>query len=260
MSNVLSALEQSEQGYQQRSQLPTDRLGKPYQTTAQSGYVWLMVLLVPSVVIAIWQAVNTWQHALAQQQLRAAQPAEVIEQPMVYQPLAAVQFGVLKPVPQPEDDVANEPLATEEEPATDSVAKSSVTPAASSQGQLDKQQQNILEGVDLSALPADLALKVHSALSQERESSELSSLERRNWLNLVKNTTQMEGKLPAMNFQTHVYSDNPQKRWVKVNGKEYTSGQMVASGVTLVEIREQGSVLRFAGELIFVPALYDWKG
>ncbi|MDN3684261.1 general secretion pathway protein GspB [Vibrio sinaloensis] len=61
-------------------------------------------------------------------------------------------------------------------------------------------------------------------------------------------------------FQTHVYSSNPNKRWVKVNGTEFSEGDVIAQGVVLERIEQNLCQLRFEGEVIEVPALYDWQG
>ncbi|MGR5160067.1 general secretion pathway protein GspB [Vibrio owensii] len=36
--------------------------------------------------------------------------------------------------------------------------------------------------------------------------------------NLAIHSWQWQGKLPPLNFQTHVYSSNPDTSWVKLNG------------------------------------------
>jgi general secretion pathway protein B len=63
-----------------------------------------------------------------------------------------------------------------------------------------------------------------------------------------------------MNFETHVYSSNPNKRWVKVNGNEFIEGDWITERVRLVKIEQQSCQISFNGETIQVPALYDWKG
>ncbi len=265
MSNVLKALEKSEHGYQMSTFKPL--ASSPQQVnSARSNMVWIGVIALPALVVAAWQGVSTWQHAIKVQQALSEQPAPVVEQPIEYQIRPAPNFGQLQPVMSASDEVSEPEVAAAEVVKTSTKAQPSGAEDAakpkSSIEELSDKEQGMLEGVDLSALPPDLARKVHSALNQDDSSLESSSnsLERRDWINLAKHADELEGRLPAMNFQTHVYSNNEKKRWVKVNGTEYKPGEEIAAGVKLVEIRAKGSLIRFRDEMIFVPALYDWKG
>jgi general secretion pathway protein B len=77
---------------------------------------------------------------------------------------------------------------------------------------------------------------------------------------LAQNSNDYYGRLPAMNFQTHVYSRAEDKRWVKINDVEYMQGDELNGGVVLESIEPQSCVIRFEGERLRIPALYDWKG
>jgi len=63
-----------------------------------------------------------------------------------------------------------------------------------------------------------------------------------------------------MNFQTHVYSSDFKKRWVKINNIEYSEGDWIDNETRLEKIEQQTCLIRFKQSLIEVPALYDWKG
>jgi general secretion pathway protein B len=78
--------------------------------------------------------------------------------------------------------------------------------------------------------------------------------------NLAQDAQQWYGKLPALNFQTHVYSSKESKRWVKINGTEYGQGDWINDDLQLVAIEQQSCLVRFKGEEIEIPALYDWQG
>ncbi len=263
MSNVLKALEKSEYGYQMSTFKPLT--SSPQLTTrTRSNMVWIGVIVFPALAVATWQGVSTWQHAIKVQQALSEQPAPIIEQSIEYQVRPAPNFGQLQPVMSASDAISEPKVVAAEVTKTATQAQPSGVEKASKPSieALSDKEQGMLEGVDLSALPPDLARKVHSALNQDDSDMEssASSMERRDWIHLNKHADELEGQLPAMNFQTHVYSNNEKKRWVKVNGTEYKPGDEIAAGVELVEIRAKGSLIRFRDQMIFVPALYDWKG
>ncbi|MGY6587268.1 MAG: general secretion pathway protein GspB [Wenzhouxiangella sp.] len=51
--------------------------------------------------------------------------------------------------------------------------------------------------------------------------------------------------LPAMTLNIHVFSPEPDRRFVLVNGERYVPGDLVADGVRLVDIRREGAILDF---------------
>ena len=113
----------------------------------------------------------------------------------------------------------------------------------------------MLKGLDLSGLPPEIALRVESALESNETISQANQAS-----DLAVNSRDWQGRLPPLNFQTHVYSSNPNKRWVKVNGTEYREGDWISDNIQLQNIDSQHSTITFNGSEIQVPALYDWKG
>ncbi|WP_394128080.1 general secretion pathway protein GspB [Vibrio hepatarius] len=116
---------------------------------------------------------------------------------------------------------------------------------------------DLLKGLDLSELSPELAQRFESALSSQpskanKRTSDVS--------NLAHDAQQWYGKLPALNFQTHVYSSKESKRWVKINGSEFGQGDWINDDLQLVAIEQQSCLVRFKGEEIEIPALYDWQG
>ncbi|HGF5083716.1 TPA: general secretion pathway protein GspB [Vibrio parahaemolyticus] len=113
-----------------------------------------------------------------------------------------------------------------------------------------------LDDLDLSSLSPDLAKKVENALSQNdaptSAPSQVNDLER--------NAQQWQGRLPALNLQTHMYASDANRRWVKINNVEYHQGDVVDGQVTLKEIQPQAVIVEFQGEQIRIPALYEWDG
>ncbi|MEC6798399.1 general secretion pathway protein GspB [Photobacterium sp. S4TG1] len=135
-----------------------------------------------------------------------------------------------------------------------------------------------LENLDLSNLSPDLAAKLKSAIvATTGEHYQDSEVDRSNAdrnaikhnspvitapkskvipIGLLPSTVQRQ--LPKMNFNQHIYSSTPAKRWVKVNGNERHQGDMIAPGVKLVKIESRDVILTFDGYEISMPALSEW--
>lgn len=52
-------------------------------------------------------------------------------------------------------------------------------------------------------------------------------------------------ELPEFNVMAHIYSDNPENRFVLMNGRRYVEGDSLGQGATLAEIRREGAVVDF---------------
>jgi len=114
-----------------------------------------------------------------------------------------------------------------------------------------------LDDIDLSSLSPDLAMKVENALSKSGSATSQRSTPVND---LEGNAQQWQGRLPALNLQTHMYASDSQRRWVKINNVEYHQGDVVDGQVTLKEIQPQAVIVEFQGEQIRIPALYEWEG
>lgn len=114
-----------------------------------------------------------------------------------------------------------------------------------------------LDDIDLSSLSPDLAMKVENALSKSGSATSQRSTPVND---LEGNAQQWQGRLPALNLQTHMYASDSQRRWVKINNVEYHQGDVVDGQVTLKEIQPQAVIVEFEGEQIRIPALYEWEG
>ena len=135
-----------------------------------------------------------------------------------------------------------------------------------------------LDSLDLSDLSPDIAAKLKSAIvATDGEQYQDSEVDRSNAdrnaikphstvtkapksnvipIGLLPNTVQRQ--LPKMNFNQHIYSSTPTKRWVKVNGHERHQGDIIAPGVKLVKIESRDVILTFDGYEISMPALSEW--
>ena len=67
-----------------------------------------------------------------------------------------------------------------------------------------------------------------------------------------------QARVPEMDFSFHVYSREPHKRTIIINGRQVREGQMVASGLKLRMITETGVILYFEGRFFFVDVIEKW--
>ncbi|PSV25316.1 MULTISPECIES: general secretion pathway protein GspB [unclassified Photobacterium] len=143
--------------------------------------------------------------------------------------------------------------------------------------QSEDQDPYQLDNLDLSGLSPKLAAQLKSAIvATDGESYQDNELDRSgdkvDAQPSVKAPKQSQSKvipigllpasiqnqLPKMNFEQHIYSSAPAKRWVKVNGKEFHEGDSIAPGVKLARIESRDVVLKFDGYEISMPALSEW--
>jgi general secretion pathway protein B len=59
--------------------------------------------------------------------------------------------------------------------------------------------------------------------------------------------------LPELSIDLHIYTDDPAKRAVFINGRRYQQGAVLAEGPTVDEITRDGAVLRHQGRLFLLP-------
>ena len=122
-----------------------------------------------------------------------------------------------------------------------------------------------LGDIDLTEFSPELALTIESILQDSTNNRDSGSSDGRGnaesgAIDFESNTHLFSGSLPKLNLQTHMYSSDQTKRWVKVNGKDRYLGDWIANGVQLIEIKPQSIVIEYQQELIEVPALYEWQG
>jgi general secretion pathway protein B len=66
---------------------------------------------------------------------------------------------------------------------------------------------------------------------------------------IIANGTQ----LPDMRLDIHVYSNTPADRFVFINMRKYTEGQVTAEGATLERVTPEGAVLNYQGARFLLP-------
>ena len=61
--------------------------------------------------------------------------------------------------------------------------------------------------------------------------------------------------VPEFNIVAHVYSSDPNNRWLNVDGKELQQGDMIQGKLTIIEIRPRDIILDINGQEFKVPAI-----
>ena len=80
--------------------------------------------------------------------------------------------------------------------------------------------------------------------------------------NLIKELWQMpadfQSTVPDLKFSFHVFSTNPEKRTIIINGRRMREGQMVSSQVKLRVITETGVICEHKGQYFHVDVVEKW--
>ncbi|OEF25473.1 general secretion pathway protein GspB [Vibrio rumoiensis] len=297
MSEVMKALQQSEQAYQAQSAPKMPNAHGHYMQTKpfNKGLVVLLaalpVALVLGAVFFYHQANNASsevgvakdelpvEESVISQESPAAEPENLTQQDSVE--VAPVQARLL---PYPEIEATKTlPAPKVKAPSPSAPVNSSVNRTAQTSSrradggtiiktdQINMDDQNSDWGVnelDLSGVSPELAEIFRTAIDSPAASrkkaataAQTSMQLPQGTVNLVGNEKQYAGYLPKMNFETHMYSSQPTSRWIKVNGTEAHEGDwIVGDSVKLDKILPGSLVIQFDGQLIQVPALYEWNG
>jgi len=75
---------------------------------------------------------------------------------------------------------------------------------------------------------------------------------------LTRKPLRFQDQIPPLRFQAHLYSSDPDKRWIKVNGEEKQEGDWLTQSLQLIAIESDKLILEQHGEPFSLPALTDW--
>ncbi|MSQ92045.1 MAG: hypothetical protein EXR87_03795 [Gammaproteobacteria bacterium] len=65
---------------------------------------------------------------------------------------------------------------------------------------------------------------------------------------------QVTAGMPELSVDLHIYSDDPAKRVVFINGRRYQRGGVLVEGPTVEEINREGAVLSYHGRRFLLPS------
>lgn len=252
MSKVMQALEHSERrhkAFDSNRQYGQQLSSQPRRSTNKLACI--LAITLPPLFVAGGVAYKTYDNYKSQWLANNVAQTTVVNVPSEFTVAAAPAFAELKSTYKAPVVVSDSEYQYSEQPTSSEVAD------AASANSDEMPSDDLLKGLDLSALSPELAQRFESVLSsQPSKTNEPTS----DVSNLAQDAQQWYGKLPALNFQTHVYSSKESKRWVKINGTEYGQGDWINDDLQLVAIEQQSCLVRFKGEEIEIPALYDWQG
>ncbi|PMG60608.1 general secretion pathway protein GspA [Vibrio splendidus] len=192
-----------------------------------------------------------------------SQPLKALPRQEVYAQIGSestnVAGGAIVPV------ASSESSARTSEESELSLAQQEVQPGVSNENTALQSDSDLLQGLDLSELPPDLALKLESMMGEQQSAPE--PMDSRpagpvgsQVIELESHSNSLSGVLPKLDLQTHMYSSSETKRWVKVNGQEVAQGDWIGRDIQLLEIKPQSVIIEFNQQKIEIPALYEWKG
>ncbi|MCQ8869416.1 general secretion pathway protein GspB [Vibrio splendidus] len=192
-----------------------------------------------------------------------SQPLKALPRQEVYAQIGSestnVAGGAIVPV------ASSESSARTSEESELSLAQQEVQPGVSNENTALQSDSDLLQGLDLSELPPDLALKLESMMGEQQSAPEPMDSRPAGQvgsqvIELETHTNSLSGVLPKLDLQTHMYSSSETKRWVKVNGQEVAQGDWIGQDIQLLEIKPQSVIIEFNQQKIEIPALYEWKG
>ncbi|MFE8712524.1 GspB family T2SS assembly factor variant ExeB [Aeromonas allosaccharophila] len=228
MSTLLKALHRAQQP-QQSTHIPAMGLPMPREEARTSRRIgWLLAPLA----LLLGAGANYGWHLIHLRPIEEkVEVKEVITPPFVrVEPRAMVTRPLPPPLPEP----VVQPKAV----ARNEGASQGNPPAMS----LAEQLMRALNETPLQETP--------NAASQNVQPAQLMAL--------GAAPQSVRRQVPQLSYGSHVFSSNPAKRVVVLNGREYREGSEIAPGVWLTSIEQQSIVLQVAGQSVALKALQDW--
>lgn len=227
MSTLLKALRRAD-APQHAPYIPA--MGLPVSREEEPNRAWIWWLLAP-LAIAMGAAANYGWHLLHNRPIEEqVEVKEIVTAPfMRVEPEAMIT----RPLPPPL-------------PAPVILPKPTQDPVRQERGNQDLAAllQSALNNVPLEPEPAPM--QTQPAASQVVPIAALPPALRQ--------------QIPRLAYGAHLYSSNPAKRSVVINGREIREGNEVAPGVMLQAIAQNYIVLGLAGQSVSLKALQDWPG
>jgi len=233
MSFILDALRKSE--HERQRQTGPALVETPVAVPKSKSNVWataaIALLVVNLVAIGLLLLYKSREAPVVSTAGDAAQPARVEAAPTTAAP--AKQAAVTQTLPQP---VAPPPMLRPAEEA----------PAAP--GTRNPLEGEISSGgppmeYEAAALAAEPPPGPPAVVSTQRTTSNLPTADE----------FAARAGLPEMRLELHVYSTNPQQRFVFINGRKYQQGDSTQEGATVDEITPDGVVLNARGNRFLLP-------
>ena len=273
MSNILNALNQSEQQF--NKQQGVESRSASYQHSEERKVVnlyllfSLLVCIPAAVVMIIAVIINPEPAKQFSAQLLSFGAERTLPQLPAVTPQTAVAIteepSGLVILEYPSFDTQRLPKA-EIVDNSDDLALNQILVVQSNKPQQPDESEIDLNRLDMSELSPEIAARLKSIMQNQPQDSGITAPSEpmgdrgQQSIALPRYSSTFMGRLPALNFQTHIYTSQAPKRWVKVNGVEAKEGDEIALGVRLEQIKPREVLVSFDGQLISIPSLYEWAG
>lgn len=245
MSFLLDALRKSE-AQRRLGEVPTLSAATSY-TTSQRHHSRKWLLLVVAGLAVGLTAFMTWRELLSPPV--APEPvALVVPDDPVSETLDVEPAGV----PERRDEPMVDPPVSEpaEIDMDDPSARAAEAARLRRQARVEQRAAEPQPGSDAEAVtesPTDKATAtVGTSLPEpEPEPAQTVKSDRREYVNQWELPASVRSDLPELNVMAHIYSEDPESRFILMNGRRFVEGDSLADGVTLAEIRREGAVVDF---------------
>ena len=235
MSFILDALRKSE--HERQRQTGPALVETPVAAPKPKSNVWataaIALLVVNLVAIGLLLLYKSREEPVVTTAGDAAQPARVDAAPTTTTAAPAKQAAVTQTLPQP---VAPPPMLrpAEEAPAAPGTRNPLEGEVSSDGPPMDYES---------AALAAEPPPGPPAVVSTQRSTSNLPTADE----------FAARAGLPEMRLELHVYSTNPQQRFVFINGHKYQQGDSTQEGATVDEVTPDGVILNARGNRFLLP-------
>lgn len=244
MSFILDALRKSE--HERQRQTGPALVETPVATPKPKSNVWataaIALLVVNLVAIGLLLLYKSGEEPVVSMAGDAAQPARVDAAPPAAAP--AAQAAVTQTLPQP---AAPPPMLrpAEEAPAAPGT-RNPLEGEISSGGPSMDYEAAARAAEPPPGPPAVAPIQRGSVVYDNGTQSNTANLP-------MADEFAARAGLPEMRLELHVYSTNPQQRFVFINGRKYQQGDSTQEGATVDEITPDGVILNARGNRFLLP-------
>ena len=179
-------------------------------------------------------------------------PEEITERKTIHAELPNSEYAY---VPEPDEKLLPFPFP---ERQGGSVARFDSGDASSSSSSND--DQSLRERVRKAAEEAGLISRSDSGESPRADAGSAGQAESISGVRPITDLpVTMLSQIPAFTYTSHVYSSDPAKRFIKLNGRQLSEGDTFMPGMVLTSITPDGAVFNLRGTVFSVRSLTDWN-
>lgn len=234
MSFILEALKKSEQQRQQgdaQQQVRQRTLAIKAHRSSRRAY-WLLTGIIPLALFACW-----WFYPAVE--LPIVKPVTVVKEKLSSQSQPrTVETAVVK---------VDEPVM--EAPTVDPVAKPTVIKEVPSAPVPDYTSAPVIQepkqGVLASVKPEKVTQPVATVVIEQAQPQAVKPVELPFYLDLSR---ALRDQMPRLAMSMHFYTDNPDRRLVRINDRLLHEGDWMNDDLQVVEITPSGATLDFMGK------------